>query len=477
MKMTWMLGFFLPLIISASVFATNLDVRLQRDQHAKDTLKKLNFFKKGRGMVISPDLINMYDILKKTGIGLSTNGLLNQRWGLNVINNDVQGLYSIPYKNMNMGVLGCVACHSGRAAGEYIIGLGNKNIDVGQVGKDAYLAELIWGMAPRPNKPEFREIHNRALHFTKILKNDNINNLTQGLVPTSLVKTWFYEIQGVEIPKKFGRGQVKVPHLWGYGKKRVSGSFWDGFANGVLPGWAVAVELRGGQSVENVRSYLDKVHYAEDMLSDLLPPKYPFEVDQTSAARGKAFFNKTCSKCHGVHERDQDGLPIYEESKLIPWKVVKTDEERLDFVTEEFLKLIDTNPLNDIMQYMDHGDKGKGYVAPRLWGVWSRFPYLHNGSVPTLYDLLSPASERPVVFSLERSGDRDRFDEEKFGLKVNRDISSRDYKKMLRTGKRGKRSIYYTKRMGHLNVGHEFKFYNQLDHETKRDLIEYLKTL
>ena len=178
--------------------------RLERDVIAKSELEKLNFFYKGRGMIISPDLINMYEILKKTGIGLSTNGMLNQRWGLNVLDKKVKGLYNVPYKNMNMGVLGCVACHSGRAAGQWIIGLGNKNIDVGQVGKDAYLAELIWGMAPRPNKPEFREIHNRAIEFTKILKNDNINNLSQGLVPTSLVKTWFYEVQNIQIPLKFG---------------------------------------------------------------------------------------------------------------------------------------------------------------------------------------------------------------------------------------------------------------------------------
>ncbi len=449
--------------------------RLQRSETAKTELENLNFFTKGRGMVISPDLINMYEILKKTGIGLSTNGILNKRWGLNLLDKEVKGLFNIPYKNMNMGVLGCVACHSGRAAGQWIIGLGNKNIDVGQVGKDAYLAELIWGMAPRPSKPEFREIHNRALAFTKILKNDNINNLTQGLVPTSLVKTWFYEINDVEIPKRFGRGQVKVPHLWGYGEKRKSGSFWDGFADGVYPGWAVAVELRGGQSVENVRGYVDKVHHAEDLLGDLLPPRYPFEIDQASAARGSKTFNKFCIKCHGEHVRDENDLPIFKESKVIPWKYVKTDYERLEFVTDEFLSLIDSSPLNDLMKYKDR--EGKGYVAPRLWGVWSRFPYLHNGSVPTVRDLLSLPKDRPIVFNLHRAGELDRYDREKFGLIVNRDPNSKSYKKMLRAAKRGKRSLYFTERMGHGNQGHAFEFYKELTEGDKDDLIEHLKTL
>ena len=33
-----------------------------------------------------------------------------------------------------------------------------------------------------------------------------------------------------------------------------------------------------------------------------------------------------------------------------------------------------------------------------LDGIWLRAPYLHNGSVPTLRDLLRPPDERPVVF-------------------------------------------------------------------------------
>lgn len=463
---------FSLILISFKVFS---NPRVDRDLTAKKKLENLNFFYKGRGMVISPDMIKIYEVLRKQGVGVSDNGLLNQRWGLNLVDNKIKGLYNEPYKNMAMGVLGCVACHSGKAAGQWIIGLGNKNIDVGQIGKDAYLAELIWGSAPRPNKPEFREIHNRAVKFTKILKNDDINNLTQGLVPTSQVKSWFYEITGTKMPKDFGRGQVKVPHLWGYGKKRKSGSFWDGFADGVLPGWAVAVELRGGQSPQNVREYLDKVHHAEDSLSDLLPPKYPFEIDQTRASRGKKLFNQTCYKCHGTYERDEFGSPIYKSPKFIPWKVVKTDKERLDFVTEDFLKLIDISPLNDLMKYKDR--KEKGYIAPRLWGIWSRFPYLHNGSVPTIMDLLSEDRSRPVVFDLFKAGEKERFDKVNLGLKIERTLNSSPYKKLVKKARRGKRSIYFTERVGHSNQGHVFSFYKKMTVDDKKDLIEYLKTL
>ena len=39
-----------------------------------------------------------------------------------------------------------------------------------------------------------------------------------------------------------------------------------------------------------------------------------------------------------------------------------------------------------------------GYVARPLEGIWATAPYLHNGSVPTLDDLLKPEDERPICF-------------------------------------------------------------------------------
>ena len=41
-----------------------------------------------------------------------------------------------------------------------------------------------------------------------------------------------------------------------------------------------------------------------------------------------------------------------------------------------------------------------GYVARPLEGIWATAPYLHNGSVPTLDDLLKPEDQRPVCFPL-----------------------------------------------------------------------------
>ena len=42
--------------------------------------------------------------------------------------------------------------------------------------------------------------------------------------------------------------------------------------------------------------------------------------------------------------------------------------------------------------------KTNGYVAVPLDGIWLRAPYLHNGSVASLHDLLEPPEQRQKVF-------------------------------------------------------------------------------
>lgn len=447
------------LSLSLPVFAQ--DVRLEAHQKAVKALSELNFFHKGRGMSVTPNLINLYTQMAKIGAGTGDNGSLNSRWGLTLEDKKVKGLFNVPYEGMNVGVLGCVACHSGKAAGQYIVGLGNKNMDVGQVGKDASRAMRIWGLPPRFN-PKFRELHNRALDFTTRLGQDKITNMTQGLVAVSLVRSWFWTVQGAPIPEDGFLGQVKIPHFWGYGEKRKSGSFWDGEANGEQGGWAIAVELFAGQTPENVREYYPKVHAAEDALGDLLPPAYPFKIERLMADAGEKIFTNTCMKCHGQHQRDFQGHPIYESPKHIPWKVVKTDYDRLRVLTPEWYNMVAINPLNEYISYYTRYEPG--YVAPKLWGIWARFPYLHNASVPTLYDLLSDPETRPKQFSLKHAGEKERFDESKLGLTpVFKDDLSR--------------RLYDTKRQGHSNVGHYFESFKTLTHENKVELIEYLKTL
>ncbi len=452
------IAFFFILLSSLSFAQT----RQERATTAADAFLNLNFYYKGRGMSVSPDLIGLYDNLNKMGLSTGELGPLYQRWGLIVQKGgDIRGLFNVPYEGMQIGVLGCVACHGGKAAGQYVVGLGNKNIDVGQIGADSNKIIKIWGTVPRSN-PMFKVLSERAIEFTKNLSNPKISNHTQGLVPTSLIRSWFYTVNGDPIPNDILKGHVKVPHMWGYGEKRKTGSFWDGEGNGELGGWGISVELYAGQTVENVREYYEKVHFAENALGDLLPPKYPFKVDSARAERGSQIFMKSCQGCHGNHNRDFEGLPIFESPKNIPLRIVKTDSDRLDALTDDLYARIETNPLNEYIQSWRRPEHG--YVSPKLWGIWARFPYLHNMSVPTVYDLLSEPEMRPKQFSLKNAGELNRFNQERLGLTIIKKDA-------------WKRRLYDTTRKGSSNQGHYFESFKSFTHENKLEVIEYLKTL
>lgn len=101
------------------------------------------------------------------------------------------------------------------------------------------------------------------------------------------------------------------------------------------------------------------------------------------------------------------------------------------------------------------------YEARVMQGIWAAAPYLHNGSVPTLADLLEPVGNRPTSFQIGPNYDPTG----KVGLAV-------DQTKFpgftLRTGCQDRDS-------GNSNCGHEFG--TMLTQDQKKALLEYLKTL
>jgi len=96
------------------------------------------------------------------------------------------------------------------------------------------------------------------------------------------------------------------------------------------------------------------------------------------------------------------------------------------------------------------------YKARSLNGIWATAPYLHNGSVPTLDDLLLPADKRPAEFRVGRR----EFDPNKVGFKSD--------------GEQGSK-FNTTVQRGNHNTGHEYRIV--FTDEQRRDLIEYLKSL
>ena len=99
------------------------------------------------------------------------------------------------------------------------------------------------------------------------------------------------------------------------------------------------------------------------------------------------------------------------------------------------------------------------YKARPLNGIWATAPYLHNGSVPNLYELLLPQEERSAVFYV---GNRD-FDPVKVGYVSNAEVSDISLFE------------FDTSLEGNSNYGHEYGVH--LTDEQKWELVEYLKTL
>jgi hypothetical protein len=102
------------------------------------------------------------------------------------------------------------------------------------------------------------------------------------------------------------------------------------------------------------------------------------------------------------------------------------------------------------------------YKGRPLTGIWATAPYLHNGSVPTLYDLLRPPAQRPRIFYV---GSR-RFDPRKVGYVTDQ---APDNSFPFRTHDEAGRAI-----PGNDNAGHD---YGPLTEDQIWALVEYMKTL
>ena len=100
-----------------------------------------------------------------------------------------------------------------------------------------------------------------------------------------------------------------------------------------------------------------------------------------------------------------------------------------------------------------------GYVAQFLDGIWLRAPYLHNGSVPTLTDLLTPPAQRPQNFWRGY----DVYDQTRVGFVVQGAAAETAGTK------------FDTQLRGNSSAGHDFG--TQLSADEKAALIEFLKTL
>jgi hypothetical protein len=171
-----------------------------------------------------------------------------------------------------------------------------------------------------------------------------------------------------------------------------------------------------------------------------------------------------CSRCHGT----------YDGQGHVDWPGIHTDvgtdPARRDLVSDQFIEAFEQSPLRADGELT----RSRGYAATPLTGVWANYPYLHNGSVPTLHHLLGPVSERPRIFEVmaARTLDRVRVGQPLYRRAEDAQLGEDELLRRHGTN----RDWFNTERPGNSNAGHDFWSRIRTD-ENRRAIIEYLKTL
>jgi hypothetical protein len=368
----------------------------------------------------------------------------------------------------------CLVCHTAEIDGVAYFGAGTKTFDELWLG-DALkqLTSERW----RSRLPARSADYTLAAEANRILNShhhDKIDSLTRArstAFAASHVELYMRAHDNT-LPEveEVGRGDVKTPPLWHTAAKMpVRRWYTDGSFRGPFPLMASSMELEKDRPFDAIVQIVVpkiKEEFAS-LIRHLRPPRYPYPIDRSLAARGRELFYSPeigCSVCHGSY----DGLGN------VQWPGVHadvgTDRSRLEVVSDAFVDAFERSPL----ALEGALTKSGGYAATPLTGVWANFPYLHNGSVPTLHHLLGPASERPLIFQVmaARTLDRTRVGQPLFADRTYGRLGEAEM--VRRFG--ADRDWFYTVRPGSGNAGHDFWSRIGTD-ANRRALIEYLKTL
>lgn len=130
-------------------------------------------------------------------------------------------------------------------------------------------------------------------------------------------------------------------------------------------------------------------------------------ISEPKARHGEGVFNQRCAGCHGHYEKAWND-PAYSSrpwaDRLRTLKVRYPQPTRVINVGTDPLRhrgmraLLELNDLNISKENGIVIERQYGYVAPPLVGIWARWPYFHNNSVPSLCALLTRSAARPKEY-------------------------------------------------------------------------------
>jgi mono/diheme cytochrome c family protein len=268
---------------------------------------------------------------------------------------------------------------------------------------------------------------------------------------------------------------------------------------------------------------LRDLHLIEQTLQRLKPPAWPEEllgaIDKTQAAKGRELFTENCAGCHVPRSVQSEGRWV-QHLKMLPVEFIGTDPGAADNIADHRFDLtalqwdpaelaqldvqLQPTPADSLDLSKLSSAKGLAYVtafvgnrayrdaniptaerpdmdgfglpigvrelraykARPLAGVWATAPFLHNGSVPSIYQLLSPQDERATTFY------KGTFEYDPRHLGYRTEAFANGF-------------MFDTRITGNHNSGHEFRAGTRgngvigrlLQPEERWALLEYLKVL
>ena len=251
-------------------------------------------------------------------------------------------------------------------------------------------------------------------------------------------------------------GIADFPSIWNQGPRRGMQLHWDG-NNTLMEERNLSAAFGTGTTPPTVD--YESIARLETDLLDFKPPPYPYPVDKDLAARGAPLYAEYCAACHGASGTDFSGAQV---GKVTPIEAIGTDRWRLDSYTYALAANQGALYAGYEQYRFKNFRKTYGYANAPLDGLWLRAPYLHNGSVPTLRDLLEPAGRRPQTFYRGY----DVYDAAKVGFVS--DVATEGERRYF---------PFDTRVPGNGNQGHEGAAYGtELAETDKQALLEYLKT-
>ncbi|MDY7226567.1 hypothetical protein [Hyalangium rubrum] len=197
----------------------------------------------------------------------------------------------------------------------------------------------------------------------------------------------------------------------------------------------------------------------DNFFLSLSPPPYPKAINTALAEQGAVLYherdlwangananipkqqgNGSCASCHGVYSPRYAANPAYLPDPrlkgiagvITPIETIRTDPARAQLMADErkrrawntsFLAYNDQapnhgpfydDPIMSALRRVPRAayDRGTGpifspegpntwlepfgYIAPPLYGAWASAPFFHNGSVPSLWEVLKPSDRRAV---------------------------------------------------------------------------------